>query len=536
MILNKIISWNRLPLLGLAFILLNNTSCIDLSDNINPNEVTEDMMSRDNLKTGSFFAQMLRNVVIFKDGSNLDSDYQIGQGMSGDIYSGYIAPTYAGYSGRHNGSYAFIAGWLNMIFKTGFTNIMSPWKSIVEIADEQGLSEVRALATIVKVEAMHRVADTYGPIPYCSFGSSSNTYDGLDEIYQQFFDELDESIDVLTDYVHGNANASIMADYDLMYGGDATKWVKFANTLRLRLAMRVYYANPALAESEARKSVENTIGFIENRNERAELQHSSSLIYHHPLYEIANNFNNGEARMSASMDSYLNGYNDPRRAAYFKPAEDGAFHGVRLGITPGNWNAYSGNSISNLNMDNTTTPIVWMTAAESYFLRAEGALRGWSMGGTAKDFYNQGIQVSFEENGVSGVDNYISDAVSQPAAFEDAVGSDNMSASSNITIAWDETANVEVNLERIITQKWIAMYPDGPEGWAEYRRTGYPKLFPVVVNNSNNTINTDLQIRRLPYPEDEYNNNETGVLTGVAKLGGQDNGGTKLWWDKKNRN
>jgi hypothetical protein len=89
---------------------------------------------------------------------------------------------------------------------------------------------------------------------------------------------------------------------------------------------------------------------------------------------------------------------------------------------------------------------------------------------------------------------------------------------------------------RIITQKWIAMWPDGPEGWAEYRRTGFPRLFPVVTNNSNGTINTNTQVRRLPYPASEYRLNADGVATGVAKLGGPDTGGTRLWWDKETKN
>jgi hypothetical protein len=102
-----------------------------------------------------------------------------------------------------------------------------------------------------------------------------------------------------------------------------------------------------------------------------------------------------------------------------------------------------------------------------------------------------------------------------------------------VKIAWNAADNFETNLERIITQKWIALYPDGPEGWAEFRRTGYPKLFPVVSNNSNGTINTAMQIRRIPYPQSEYNNNRTGVQSGITLLGGPDGGGTKLWWDKK---
>lgn len=538
MIVNKIFPWNKLPLLCASLIILN-TACTDSFENCNTNhhETTEEMMSRDNLKTGAFFSQLQRNVVLFKDGTNDDGSYQVSQGLSSDLYSGYIAPTGTWYSGVHNGSYYFITNWIEKTFTSGFSSVMPAWQSIVEIADKQGLPEVSALATVVKVEAMHRVADAYGPIPYCNYGSGSlqNNYDGLEDVYKKFFNELDSAINVLTDFVKGNPSSTILDKYDLVYSGNATKWVKFANTLRLRLAMRIVYANPELAKVEAEKSIANSIGVITEADDKAALQHSSNLVYHHPLHEIAYNFNAGEARMSASMDAYMNGYNDPRLAAYFKTAVTGGYHGVRLGISTSVWTKYVGDNISNLNVDESTTKIVWMTAAESYFLRAEGALRGWAMGGTAKGLYEKGISVSFEENNVKGADAYITDATSVPIAFTDnAEGSNlNTSAPSDITIAWDANAALEKNLERVVTQKWLALYPDGPEGWAEFRRTGYPRLLPVVTNNSNGTINTTIQVRRIPYPQSEYNNNGTGVQVGISKLGGQDTGGTKLWWDKK---
>lgn len=211
------------------------------------------------------------------------------------------------------------------------------------------------------------------------------------------------------------------------------------------------------------------------------------------------NFNEGEARMSASMDTYMNGYEDPRLAVYFTPAiSDGKYHGVRIGIESTVWSKYVGENISNLNMDESNTEIVWMTAAESYFLRAEAALRGWLAPTMAQEMYERGITVSFEENGVSGADNYITNNTKTPIRFIDNVENSDygtVSAPSTITIAWDNNASTETKLERIITQKWIAIYPDGPEGWAEFRRTGYPKLLPVVSNFSNGTIDTNTQIR-----------------------------------------
>jgi hypothetical protein len=539
MITGKNIFWKSLAGVGMLTMLLC-TACTRNFDDLNTNkhEATEDMMATDNLKTGAFFSQMQRNVVLFKDGTNLTSDYQVAQGLTSDLYSGYIAPTGTWYGGVHNGSYYFISGWIERTFTSGFASVMPAWQAIKKTADAQGLPEVAAMATIVKVEAMHRVADAYGPIPYNNYGSGTlqNTYSSLQDVYSKFFEELDKSIDVLTAYAQGNPGTTVLKNYDYIYDGNVVSWIKFANTLRLRLAMRVVNANAALAKTEAEKSISNPFGVITTTNERAALQHSSNLVYYHPLQEIAYSFNAGEVRMSASMDSYLNGYADPRRAAYFTKAADGNYHGVRQGIITTTWTPYTGTNISNLNMNTSTTQIVWITAAESYFLRAEGALRGWNMGGTAQDFYNQGIAASFIENGLQASDAaaYAANNTLTPIAFTDNSGQsgNNAAAPSTIKVAWNAADNFDTNLERIITQKWIAIYPDGPEGWAEFRRTGYPKLLPVVMNNSNGTID-DKQVRRIPYPQSEYNNNRTGVQSGVALLGGPDGGGTKLWWDKR---
>ncbi|HEY4150281.1 MAG TPA: SusD/RagB family nutrient-binding outer membrane lipoprotein [Chitinophagaceae bacterium] len=534
------INWKYLTLASVVIITIGFACTKNFTKlNTNQNEATEEMMAADNLKTGAFFSQMQRNVVLFKDGTNLSSDYQVAQGLTSDVYSGYIAPTGTWYGGVHNGAYYFILPWIERTFTSGFASVMPAWQSIKTAATLDGQPEVTALATIVKVEAMHRVADAYGPIPYNNFGSGTlqNTYSTLQDVYTKFFSELDSSINVLTLYAQGNPSATLLADYDYVYNGNVANWIKFANTLRLRLAMRVVYANPALAQAEAEKSTANPFGLISSVNDRAALQHSANLVYYHPLYEIAYSFNAGEARVSASMDAYMNGYADPRRAAYFTKASDGNYHGVRQGILTTTWTPYTSANISIFNMNTSTTQIVWMTAAESYFLRAEGALRGWNMGGLAQDFYNQGISASFVENGLQTSDaaTYSANSTLTPGAFTDFSGQsgNNATAPSTITIAYKTTDPLETNLERIATQKWLAMYPDGPEGWAEFRRTGYPKLFPVVNNSSNGSISSTVQVRRIPYPQSEYNNNRAGVQTGITALGGADGGGTKLWWDKK---
>ena len=89
-------------------------------------------------------------------------------------------------------------------------------------------------------------------------------------------------------------------------------------------------------------------------------------------------------------------------------------------------------------------------------------------------------------------------------------------------------------LERIITQKWIAMFPNGQEAWSEFRRTGYPRIFPIVNDRSNGTVDVNEQIRRMTFPRSEYSNNRAALNRAIRLLGGPDQGSTKLWWDKKN--
>lgn len=524
-----------------GFLLLGSCTGFFEEYNINQHQATEEMMLTDNLKSGSFFSQMQRNVVLFDEqgGGNLSSSYQVAQGLTADIYAGYYAPTGTWYGGLHNGCYNFIDGWITQTFRSGFEKVMPAWQAIVKVAEDANLPELAALATVVKVQAMHRVADSYGPIPYINFGTGQlqNDYDDLEDIYKKFFEELDNAIDVLTSFA-ASPSATILAKYDMIYGGNVTSWVKFANTLRLRLAMRVVKADEALAKEQAEKSAAHPFGFVSTPSERATLKRMQ-IDYWHPLYDIKD-FNAGEARMSAAMDSYLRGYEDPRISVYFQQVEvphpnapTQLYRGARLGVVTTNMAPYVGTDVSKLNV-NRSTEIVWMTAAESYFLRAEGALRGWEMGGTAQSFYEAGIQTSFDENGVSFPDYFITNRT--PVNYviptgQGMTGAISVLAGSSSTL-WSDTDNFDVNLGRIITQKWIAIYPDGPEAWAEYRRTGFPRLFPVVTNNSNGTINTNTQVRRIPYPQSEYNLNAAGVQTGISKLRGPDTGGTRLWWDK----
>jgi len=513
--------------------------CVNKFDkwNINPYEPTAEMLNYDNLSTGSFFIQMQKNVFPISQQPDFgDEVYQTVQNLAGDIFSGYMGASGLWYSNSNNTTYNLLPEWYDRAFARGFVGVMPAWWAIKKAAEENA-PQVYALATIIKVEALHRVSDMYGPLPYLNFGSGAlqNDYDSQEAVYNKFFEELNQAIDILADFNQKSPGATVLAKYDFIFNGNVQKWIKFANSLKLRLAMRIVYADETTARLEAESAVNHPVGVFTQVSDVALLQHSGNLTYNHPLYIICYNFL--DVKMGANMDSFLNGYADPRMSACFTKSSADDYRGVRNGISITSKEVYSAGPFSNLNIS-TSSPIVWMGPAETYFLRAEGALRGWNMGGDARFLYETGISTSFSYMGVGSASAYINDSLSIPAPYIDPQNEGNNVPSgspllSTITINWQDEDPFETNLERIMTQKWIAGYPDGQEAWSEFRRTGYPKVFPVVVNNSGGLISTATQIRRLPFPSTEYSNNPSGVAQAIILLGGADNGGTLLWWDKK---
>ena len=247
----------------------------------------------------------------------------------------------------------------------------------------------------------------------------------------------------------------------------------------------------------------------------------------HPLYTCSIEYN--DIFISANVESILGGYNDPRLAK-FGIAKGDKVVGVRSGIpgleeTADKYKAL----ISNINVT-SSTPGTVMAAAEAYFLRAEAALRGWNAGGDAKEFYEEGVAASFSDFGVSLGDYLNSSDI--PAPWVDPLVADfNSSAVSTVSPKWEDARTDEERLEKIITQKWIAGFPEGKNAWAEWRRTGYPKLFPVLKNDSQGVVTTEFGVRRLPFTLEELSNNPEGYAAAVQLLGGPDNGGTRLFWD-----
>ena len=240
--------------------------------------------------------------------------------------------------------------------------------------------------------------------------------------------------------------------------------------------------------------------------------------------------------MNANMESLLVGYEDPRMEKYFDKATGsdatslidykGTYKGIRQGTGFSHKN-YNGHSKSTITQQ---TDAVLMTPAEVWFLRAEAALRGWSSE-SVKDCYEKGVKASFAQWGAAGAEAYL-ESDRKPSDYVDAFkAANNVKAVNTLTPKWDDAAGNEDKLGRIITQKWLAMFPEGGEAWAEQRRTGYPRLFPVLVNQSEGTVDTNIGPRRLNFFVGIKTTNPEQYTQLVNALGGIDNCGTRLWWD-----
>lgn len=512
---------------------LSMAACTGWFDNVPPYEATDDILDGDNVKIGAFFPQLQRNVI-----STNNNQFQLSENLMGDIYSGYMATPTNFNSNKNNATYFFQDNWLNSPFEKVYTQAMGAYMEIKRNTDGDENSHVYQWAQILKIASMHRFTDIWGPLPYTQVGGGSMTtpYDSQETIYMKFFEELDKAVEVLSNFTANNPGSKPMAEYDLVYGGDYTKWVKFANSLHLRLAMRLAYVKPDIAKQEAEKAVAHPGGLITSNEDNAGVKSLGKNDVVNQLFAMWALYQ--DIRMGASILSILDGYDDPRLAKMFTQGkikgQDGYF-ALRTGLNlDADKNSRLGYSSPNIQAN---TPIVWMNAAEVAFLKAEGALRGWNMGEvTPKVAYEKGIALSFAEWGAGNVDTYKLDSEKTAADYIDPlVSSNNIDAVSKITIAWKDSDSKDKNLERIITQKWIAMFPNGQEAWTEYRRTGYPKLFPVKVNNSAGTIDTDVQIRRISFARSEYILNWENIQKAIELLGGPDNGGTRLWWDAENK-
>jgi len=494
------------------------SSCTDKFEEYNTD--TSRLTELDASAVGNAFAASQHRGTMFS--------WQLFNSLFGDLQAQYFGNIAQNFPSDRN---VMVGNWLNGAWN-GFYNQVPALLGVLENTAPGGKAAnpaIFAIANIWKCRMYQPMTDYWGPIPYSGVGNGlkSVDYDAQDVIYKDFFTTLAKATADLQAYKGKN----VLGSNDLIYAGDVDQWIRFANTLRLRMAIRVSIVDPALAKTNAEAAVAG--GVMETNAHDAYIK------------TTANNINSmnqatawNEFRMSAAMESVLTGYADPRITKYYAPIEGttSTYKGVRNGFTqvelglPANQNT----KLSNVNdrflpANQNTNPFEVIMSAEAWFLRAEGVLRGWNMGaGTAKSFYEKGIETSMKQWGIAdaGAIAAYSASLNTPVAVTGAVVSP---ALTDIPVLW--SANPAKQMEQVITQKWIALWPNGAEAWAEYRRTGFPKLYPRM-NSESLFVSKDQVVRRVPYVIGETQVNATGLATGVTKLGGADTEATRVWWNK----
>src|SRR5690606_39110207 len=226
-------------LMTCLMVTLIGVSCTKNFDDVN---TPKDVLVMDPTLMGQAFAQ--------SQYSAMCGQYQQTQNLFADIYAQYFATTQPNFDCDQ---FVEVGNWTNTGFNYFYGSSAPQLLQVVRYTEEQGLIVENAVAKVWKVQMYHRVSDYFGPIMYSEFGNGETSvpYDDQETVYKSFFQTLDEAVAVLEQHT----DEAVFGAHDQIYAGDVQQWLTFANSLRLRLAMRLSYVEPELARSEAEKAV-----------------------------------------------------------------------------------------------------------------------------------------------------------------------------------------------------------------------------------------------------------------------------------------
>jgi len=452
--------------------------------------------------------------------------YQRGKDLYGNRYSQYLANIQPGWG---TDRYETRQDWLTAFWRASYSDFGINIQRAIELtAENPDMANLNAQARIWRVFTMHRVTDFWGDVPYMNAqqGNLRPAYDSQEDIYRHMLDELKAAVDQLDE-----GNPVRTGPADVLFNDDLNQWRRFANSLRLRLAMRVSYADPQLAQNHVSEVLNEGL-IMTNNNHSAMLQMdpgggTGDLVHENPMYWI---FRFDEYRISETLMDMLLEKEDPRLPVFARRSGRGTWAGLPNGLSDSQLGdrAYSPRnfSIHGRYFVDQETPIPFIIYPEVKFLEAEAALRGWGPG-SAQDHYEDGIRASmaFLNHGHREVLGETEDVISQD---------DINDYLNHPDVAFKSGGGFEEQLEQIITQKWLAIFGQGLEAWAEIRRTGYPILNEIMAPGGGET---DGQLpRRVRYPTEEQGLNPDNLRDAVERQGG--NPGNfelhptrRMWWD-----
>lgn len=538
------------PLLVVSALGGNFAACTDDFGSV---EITKVSGSADSVASIDLAkGMMLEAMALIHD--TREHKYQYQFNLHIDAYSGYLCVA-NNLEGRLPSTL-----FMNPDFESGpLSNFLWVTRQVVPVinsAKKLDFPELGAMANIVLCYSAQEITDVYGPMPYLDYKRLKEDppmqYMTVEDIYNQLFDELKSSVAILKNANMTPEQQDAIKFFDKIGEGKVNSWIKFANTLRLRLAMHIKKVNPARAKAEAEAAVAD--GVLElGDNDIAYVTSGGR----HPLFVISDSWN--DSRLNASFENILKRTGSPMLDQWFSaniakivdinqqitiPESNAEYIGIRSGSSVYSKNDRSDAYIlfSKIAGNYAGKSIAIMKTAEALFLRAEGALYGWDMGGTAQSFYEAGIRDAFVKELGERIANiklrsYMAKETPEDITyidyFNDANNYSNAEHLVQVGNKWDETDTDERKLERVMTQKYIANFPMSLESWTDIRRTGYPRQIPVVYDAGDRSVSVIGKgiIRRMPFQMEGSVSRDDVFQTGIPALGGEDFQGTRLWWD-----
>lgn len=396
--------------------------------------------------------------------------------------------------------YVFPNSNFSSFWSTIYSNNITDLDKIIELGKAQANPNYVGIAHILRAWDFQLLTDAFGDVPYSQADNidayPAPAYDRQQDVYHGLLNELDSALLVLSE--------GAAVDGDAIYGGNIGNWKKFANSLKLRIALRISDREPDLSKTIVSQVLASPAGLISSNAENAKVTYDDSPNWN-PVAAIFST--RQDSRISKTVVDRLYELNDPRLPVYAALPEDPSVHeyvGVPNGLSTGD---AAGLGLTKTSQPGTYfraahAPAVILTYAEVLFLRAEAAARGLSSEDPA-DLYNKAIIASFNQYGITNetvISNYLDqDAVKFNAAnYKESIGD----------------------------QKWIALFGQGLEAFAEWRRLDYPELQPAATG----VLNGKIPVRFI-YPGTEQTLNSKSYQDAVNNQGA-DNLITHVWFDR----
>jgi hypothetical protein len=460
-------------------------------------------------------------------GSAMGVDMQI----NGSVWSQFWTQTPAGSQYRALDQFDPKADYYNASWKNLYLSASNAYQ-LYNLADSQHKGAYKAISLLMRAYAFQALTDGWGDVPFKDALSgqfadghiTSPKYDSQRVVYRGILAYIDSA----SALINLNDGAAPGAD-DLIYGGNMSKWQKFANTLKLRVLMRMSGIEPLYANPRIDTMFLKGTQFM-GAGDDAVIAYGSGATNNNPLYaELTSVQMGGVQQMAGSKTAIdeMNSNNDYRSKVFFTTVPGAGRVGIKQGeydimVSSSSYSVPSahvgGNAAS---AASAKAGVVLLSSWESYFLQAEAVARGiTAAGGDDADLFYKGLNASFSYwNNALVTEGY----PSASAAYSVYVNGD---ATASIPAAyWGQypvTGTADDKVRHIITQKWFSMCgTQGFEAWTEWRRTGYPTF---LINPRNSRIGAVQLPSRFVYPASEAATNAN--YPGLQSLT------TRVWWDK----